>query len=76
MDKYILPNKYILKISDKVSYVFRENRQKKRFFHEAGGILFGKVFDDYILMNDLSIPGEGDKRGVFFFIEIKRERKK
>ena len=65
--EYILPNGIILRISKDVLNAFYEYRQASFQRYESGGILLGKVFDKYILIEKVTTPGKKDKRGRFFF---------
>jgi len=65
--EYILPNEKLLLIHEEVLITFYNQRQTKFSFFESGGILLGRVFEDYIFIDKATIPGEGDKRGPLFF---------
>ena len=65
--EYILPNRKLLRISSEVLNTFYKHRQASSRVYESGGILVGKVFDEYILIEKATTPGKDDKQGLFFF---------
>ena len=44
-----------------------KHRQTSFRVYESGGILVGKVFEEYILIEKATTPGKQDKQGLFFF---------
>jgi len=70
---YKLPNGKLLRISDCVLDIFVMHQQISFNVPESGGILLGRVFEKYIMIESASLPGEGDKRGILFFHRDKRK---
>lgn len=69
--EYKLPNNKILKINRKVIDIFYKHRQA-RSISESGGVLLGKLFGELLVIEQASVPGKGDKRGLFFFHRNKK----
>jgi len=68
MLEYELPNREILRISDEVLNIFHTSRQRSCWQSESGGILLGRVFEDFLLIDRVTTPDDArDKRGLFFF---------
>ncbi len=64
---YSLPRNGVLVICDEVLKTFHRFRQSSVLSSESGGILVGKFYENKTLIDKVTTPGAGDKRGVFFF---------
>ncbi|MFD1954105.1 Mov34/MPN/PAD-1 family protein [Paenibacillus thailandensis] len=64
--EYIFGDK-LVKFTDEVVEILNSYRQVKKKQHEAGGILLGRIFDDQIIIQQITTPGPGDKSGRYFF---------
>lgn len=65
-DQYIVFTEEVIRILDR----YKQDKQTK---HEAGGILLGKVYNDLIIINQITEPSKEDKAGRFYFIRnVKR----
>jgi integrative and conjugative element protein (TIGR02256 family) len=64
--KYKLPNNIILKIDKVVISILFSYKQEDRI-PESGGILLGKLYEELLVIEQVSVPGDGDKRGLFLF---------
>ncbi|NQT56991.1 MAG: Mov34/MPN/PAD-1 family protein [Desulfobacteraceae bacterium] len=62
-----MPNRKLLRISSEVLNAFYKHRQTSSRVYESGGILVGRVLDEYILIEKATTPGRDDKQGSFFF---------
>ena len=62
-----LPDNVDLRFTDRVLHIFYKHRQFRFYRHESGGIILGQIFDDFILADYVTTPGDGDRRGFFFF---------
>ena len=60
-----------MKIDGKVIETFYDHRQI-RCIPESGGILLGKLFGELLIIEQASVPGSDDKRGLFFFHRNKK----
>lgn len=68
-DKYVVFTNEVIKILDK----YKQYNHKQ---HESGGILLGKVYNDLIIIDQISEPSREDKSGRFYFIRnVKRAQK-
>lgn len=65
--RYELPIKKELHITYDVSLELYENRQVSAGKYEAGGILLGSIYDDFIQIEAISTPGGSDIRKPSFF---------
>ena len=65
--RYELPINKELRLTYDVSLELYENRQVSAEEYEAGGILLGSIYDDFIQIEAISIPGGSDIRKPFFF---------
>lgn len=70
--EYSIPNGTFLRINNEVLETFYEHRQTAISLPESGGILLGKAFDEYTLIEKATTPGKEDKRGLFFFHRQKK----
>lgn len=64
--EYIFDTK-ILHFNKEVVEIFDSFRQVNPDQHEAGGILLGRVFENKIVIEQVSTPGTDDKSGRYFF---------
>lgn len=53
--------------SKEVIDIFEKYKQYKPAQHESGGILLGKVYDEVIIIDQISEPSAEDKSGRFYF---------
>lgn len=67
MLKYILPCDIDLIITDVVLQELFNHHQHDSNSLESGGILLGSYFQSYILVDNITVPGNGDKQGPSFF---------
>ena len=65
-DKYVVFTEEVIKVLDR-------HKQCNYTQHEAGGILLGKVYNDLIIIDQISEPSIKDRSGRFYFIRnVKR----
>lgn len=67
MLKYMLPCDIDLIITDVVLQELFTHHQHNSNSLESGGILLGRYFKSYISVDNITVPGDGDKRGLAFF---------
>ncbi|MED3554282.1 ribosomal-processing cysteine protease Prp [Cytobacillus praedii] len=72
---YKYGDKYIV-FTDEVIKFFDKYKQYNDTQHESGGILLGKVYNDLIIIDQISEPSREDKCGRFYFVRnVKRAQK-
>ncbi|GBK65872.1 hypothetical protein PbDSM24746_58760 [Paenibacillus macerans] len=60
--------KYRLMFTQEVMGIMHSYRQISKGLPESGGILLGRIYtDNRIIIDQISVPGKGDKSGRFFF---------
>jgi len=64
--KYII-GACVLEFTPQVYQEMQAYRQTRPEDHEAGGVLLGRVYPSRTVVQRVSVPGEGDKAGRFFF---------
>lgn len=69
---YKYGNKYVV-FTEEVIRILDSYKQDNETKNEAGGILLGKVYNDLIIINQISEPSIEDRSGRFYFIRnVKR----
>ncbi|MGG4471205.1 ribosomal-processing cysteine protease Prp [Paenibacillus alvei] len=72
---YKYGNKYVV-FTREVIKTFDKYKQYNQAQHESGGILLGKVYNDLIIIDQISEPSREDKSGRFYFIRnVKRAQR-
>lgn len=73
---FLLPGNRVIRISTDVLETFRRHRQVSFQDSESGGIILGSVFNDHVLINQATTPGNGDRRGPCIFHRHKERAQK
>lgn len=66
MEFYV--GKYTLLLSSEVLYILDFHKQKNKHSHEKGGIIIGKVIENTIIIEKLSVPSELDTSSRLSFV--------
>ncbi len=69
--KYRIGKNTILEFDQQVIATFDKYKQLPGR-HEAGGILLGRIFENKIIIETITMPDIGDKAGLFFFNRKRR----
>lgn len=59
-------DRFVLFTSEVIS-LFEKYKQIEKKQHESGGVLFGKVYNDVIIIDQISEPSNEDKSGRYYF---------
>lgn len=59
-------DRFVVFTSEVIS-LFEKYKQIEKKQHESGGVLFGKVYNDLIIIDQISEPSKEDKSGRYYF---------
>lgn len=72
---YKFGEKYVV-VTEEVVNTFHKYKQLRNEAHESGGILLGKVYNDLIIIDQVSEPSKEDDSGrYYFFRNVKKAQR-